>query len=146
MRSLMSMQGKLIKAFLGLRKSSHTTPLLSALKIPPIRLSTGYSSLSLLRSSLLHRSNATPFHIHALMSKGNQYRSTLASRAMTFAEERVINLIKYVFDCTYFRRVNSSKHLNVFQTYGIIDSVKMCLDDYHFDGARDLVQMLLNSF
>ena len=146
LRSLESMQGKLVKAFLGLRKSSRTSPLLSALKIPSIRCSVGYSSLSLLRSCLLHRSNASLFHLQALMCKGSQYGSTLASRATAFAKERGINIIKYVLDCTYFRRVNTLKHLGDYQCNGIVDSIKMYLDEFNFDGARDMVQMLVNSY
>ena len=45
---LESTQGKLVKAFIGLRKTSYTTPIINALKIPSPSTSVPLSSLELL--------------------------------------------------------------------------------------------------
>ena len=68
LKKLESTQGKLTKAFLGLRKTSHTTPLIQALGIPPLDTTIGLAALNLLRSSLTHSSLATPFYTHLLSS------------------------------------------------------------------------------
>ena len=61
LKQLETAQGKLVKAFLGLHKFSRTSPLLRALKIPTAAESIALSSLKLLRSCILHTSNATAF-------------------------------------------------------------------------------------
>jgi hypothetical protein len=56
----------MVKSFLGLRRSSRNTPLLSALKTPSITDSLACSAKNLLRSCLMHNSRATDFYGYLL--------------------------------------------------------------------------------
>jgi hypothetical protein len=142
LKKMESTQGKLIKSFLGLKKWSRTTPLLNALAVPPVAETVGLSSLKLLRSCLLHSSQATHFYLRAI--EEGPVIHTLADRAMKYAETKNISVISFLTDNAYF---NSKKKL-LFPNEpadGLIDSLKNLLSDYN-ETSRHLVQLLVNSF
>lgn len=140
-KKLESAQGKLVKAFLGLRKWSRTSPLLHALSIPSIAQTIGHRSLCLLRSSLLYSSRATNFYCHLLCA--NSAANTLVSRANSVLRRHDIDFIDFVFNREYFKAVKSKLFLR--EPNGIVDSIRVLLNDYT-ENARNIVQMIVNPF
>jgi len=146
LKKLESTQGKLVKAFLGLRKTSHTSPLIQALHIPPVAISIGLASLNLLRSSLLHSSSASHFYSHLLAhvsSSGFSAIDSLVNRSSLFAFTHGININNFIFNDTY--RSLCKKRFKYFDTNGLVDTISFLFDDYGCD-ARNLVQSLVNPF
>jgi hypothetical protein len=146
MRKLESTQGKLVKAFLGLRKTSHTSPLIQALHIPPVATSIGLASLDLLRSSLLHGSSASYFYSHLLVhvnTNGFLAIDSLVNRSVLFARNRRVNINNFIFNDTY--RSVCKNHLKYTDTNGLADTISFLFEDYGCD-ARNLVQSLVNPF
>ena len=141
LKKLETCQGKLIKSFLALRKSSDNSPVLQALGIPTVSASIGHSSLNLLRSSILFNSNATRFYCH-LLSHPNLCSSLLVSRCHKFLQNCEIDFTSFVFNHDYYMSVKSAA---AEEADGLSDSIKMLLTDYN-DSARDIVQMLVSSF
>ena len=138
MKKMERLQGKLIKSFLGLRKSSHTTPLLAALCIPPVERSVGFAALGLLRSCILGTSNASQFYID-MMTRDPDAR-TLTKRCCDLTRD--IDPLKYIFDDRYFK---TTKKLKYVQSDGLSDSISFLLSGYNLY-ARENVQCLVNSF
>ena len=142
LKKMKSVQGKLVKAFLGLRKTSHTTPLLQALKIPAIETSLGLASLNLLRSNLLYDSSASSFYSH-LFRPGVDHENTLVQRCHQFACDHRIDILHYILDDKYH---NECKYrFKLPETDGIVDSIRQQFYEYN-DQARNIVQLLVNPF
>lgn len=132
------MQGKLVKAFLGLRKHSRNTPLLHALKIPTISESIVYQSLNLLRSCLLFSSRASQFYSFVIQS-GRSHCCTLVDRCLT--GDIPLDIFRLVSDNSYIRHFKSSHY----ERDGLVDSIVLLMSHYT-DNARNILQMLLNVF
>lgn len=143
-KNLESTQGKLIKAFLGLRKTSHTTPLISALNIPSVATSIGLASLDLLRSCLRHSSSASSFHSSLLCSvRPFSAFNCLAQRCVDYAATHSFNLMDYVFNDSH--RLFLKKKLKHVEPNGISDSIRILFNDFN-DLTRNIVQLLVNPF
>jgi len=145
MKKVESTQGKLVKSFLGLRKTSRTTPLIQALDIPSLETSIGLASLNLLRSSVLHPSMATPFYSHLLTSTSSLSLSsdTLVKRCREFCDKHALSIHRYVFNDCYRKEIMSN--LKCVDLNGLVDSIKILIHDYS-DTARNIVQLLVNPF
>ena len=141
LKKLESAQGKFVKSILGLPKHSKNTPVVSALKIPSIRQSVGLSCMKLLRSCILHHSNASAFYTHLLCNPSHVSPQSLVSRALTHAKELNVDFIKFLFNDQYYR-LNSKV---VCPSDGISDSIQTLLLDFNAS-ARDLIKMLSSPF
>lgn len=139
-KKMESAQGKLVKAFLGLRKWSHSSPLLRALSIPSISQTLAHRSLSLLRSNLVHSSHAAGFYCYLLQSTSV---NTLVNRAHTVMQNHNINFFYFVLNSAYCKSVKSMLFFR--EDNGIVDSIRTLLSDYN-ELTRDVVQMLVNPF
>ena len=133
-----TMQGKLVKSFLGLRKHSRNTPLLTALKIPSICETIVHQSASLLRSCLLFPSRASQFYSFLIQSSSHSRCLTLVDRCLT--SDRSLDVCRLVSDDSYIRGFKSYHEPN-----GLVDSIVLLMSDYN-DNARNILQMLLNVF
>jgi hypothetical protein len=140
-------QGKLLKVLLGLRCSSHTTPLLQALSIDPISMSVGLNSLNLLRSCLLYNSSASHFYAYLLHCKSEVTKKTLVGRVHEYTSQNDINLLEFILCNKYRSTVLKSAKCNVnIGTDGIVDSARFLLSNNYVDHARDTLQLLVKSF
>jgi hypothetical protein len=140
-------QSKLIKSILGLRKTSHSTPILQAVNIKPVSQCIGLKSLNLLKSCFLYKSSATKFYSHLLCNDTKYTDRTLVGRAQCFSKGHDINLMKYVLDECY--KVTTTKTLKgsiLTGQDGLVDSARVLLNNYSVDGARDILQLLVASF
>ena len=142
LRSMVTAQGKLVKSFLGLRKTSRTTPLLDALNIAPAENSIGISSFSTLRSSMLYSSNAKNFYSFLVCQPIFKTAKTLVARAFTYARENAIDFSQFLFSQSYF---NEKRRISFNSMDGIVDSIKVLLHDYCSE-SRNLIQLLVNPF
>ena len=144
LKEIQVQQGKLIKRMLGLKKWSRTTPLQQALRIPAIKTSVGLSTLGLLKSCLRHPSKATNFY--SMLLQGPTAGSpSLVARAHSYAKTFNADVFNYVFNDSYSRNLQS-KVKQCPNDDGFIDSIILILSDYHMYGARDLLQLFLNTF
>ena len=145
LRQLQVQQGKFIKSFLGLRKFSRTSPLQQALHIPSVSDAVGFSTLTLLKSILLHPSKASCFYFD-LMSRnaGSCKLTSLFSRACSFAKNNHMSIAKYILNDAYAKSCTHMKY--VYDNDGLVDSICAILDDYNCHGARELLQLLVNAF
>jgi len=139
-------QGKLVKAILGLNRYSHNTPILQALKADNIAVTVGINSLNLLRSCLMFPSNASLFYARLLHCNDKSVDKTLISRAKRFALEHDIDVLRYVLDTKYKSSVVHDLRRSSVGQDGLVDSVRMLLDNYYVDNARDMLQLLVASF
>lgn len=142
LKKMESVQGKLVKSFLGLRKTSHTTPLIQALKIPPIANSLSLASLNLLRSSLLYGSSASKFYLD-IISSGVHSKNTLVQRCQQDSVTHNINCLKFIFDNTYMHACK--KRFKTWDENGLVDSIRQQFYDFN-DRARDIIQRLVSPF
>ena len=142
MRAIETAQGKLIKSLLGLRKTSRTSPLLDALNVVPVRETIAVSSMTTLRSSLLHSSHAKNFYTFLMCQQTMKTTKTLVNRALTCAQETDVDFNQFLFNDSYFKQKRRVSH--VFND-GVVDSIKGLLFDYSAEN-RDMVQLLVNTF
>ena len=107
----------------------------------------GVNSLNLLRTCLLYSSNATWFYSKLLYCDYKHAEKTLVGRVRDFAREHDVDILRYIVDKGY-KNVTSQdlKRGVVTGSDGTIDSIRMLLDNYFVDGARDIVQLLVSSF
>lgn len=138
-KKLETYQGKLVKAFLGLRKSSRNTPLLGALKIPSIGASLGLSCLNLLRSCLFYPSRATQFYCQLIQS-GHLHINSLIDRC--FSSDFNVDVFRLINDNSYCDKLRKATSA---APDGLVDSISQLLSDYT-DNARNILQLLLNPF
>lgn len=144
MHRLESAQGKLVKAFLGLRKFSRTSPLLEALGINTIQETVGSSCMKLLRSCITFASNAKNFYSYLLCQPLTSSSNTLVNRAMNFARESDIDFNLFLFNDSYFNAYKKRK--NAYDSdNGLIDSIRTLLTDYSMN-SRAILQLLVNPF
>lgn len=144
LKKLESTQGKLVKAFLGLRKISHTTPLIQALGIPSLESTIGLAALNLLHSAISHSSLSTPFYSQLLSSLPSPSTcDSLVERCLSFGRKHSVNVPRYLISESY--KCQIMKKLNVNVPNGLVDSIKLLFYDYN-ETARNLVQMLVNPF
>jgi len=147
LKELEKTQGKLVKSVLGLTKHSHNTPILQALNVDSISKTIGVSSLNLLRSCLLYSSNATRFYSRLLYCDHKYSEKTLVGRARDFARVHDIDVLRYILDTQYKNVTTRDLKKGIAHGCdGTIDSIRMLLDNYFVDGARDIVQLLVASF
>ena len=144
-QKLQTLQGKLLKSFLGLRKFSRTTPLEKALGIPSIQHSIKLSSIHLLRSCLLFYSNATSFYSFLIYHCHTS--STLVNRALFTIRSWNVDFIKILFcDKSYNAFKKANKGHDYTADDGLNDSIDAILSNYNLNGARDILQLLVNAF
>lgn len=125
---LESLQGKLLKSALGLRKSSKTTPLLQALKLDRICTTIEIQKLSLLKSMLLSSSRCRKFYMYLLscVLDGNRITDKcLLSCVLSICEKYGISLLQYISDDKYHSRCKYLMKLK--SQCGIADSVRHSL-------------------
>lgn len=131
---------------LGLRKSSHTTPLLRALNIKSIPSYLNSQSMNLLRSCLMYESKASYFYASLLSQKSNvKQAKTLVHRCSSFCNSYGYNLIGYITNDNYKNTVLKQLKCAVpTGCDGIIDSIRhLCLNyDMH---ARHVLQGLVSA-
>ena len=139
-KALVTLQGKMVKSFLGLRLSSRNTPLLAALKIPSITDSLACSAENLLRSCLIHYSRATDFYAHLLKQNSFVNGANLIHRCFKLCDNFNVSAL--------FWQSHLSSRKQMFPKYGsdgLIDTVIGLLDFYSPE-ARSVLQMLVNPF
>ena len=141
-KSIESTQGKLIKSVLGLRKTSHTTPLIDALNIHSFSTSIGMASLKLLRSTLRHSSAATSFYQYLMCTPCSLHPKSLVNRALHYAGTTGLDFAAFLFDNNYFK---CHKKAITPDCDGLIDSIRVLLNDYSVQ-SRDISQLLVNPF
>ena len=144
MKSIESMQGKFVKAALGLKKSCRTSPLLQALNVDRISVSVDISKLSLLKSMLLSTSRCSTFYQHLLScyfdgSMGNH--KNLVNTVMNICKKYHISLLQYVCDDHY--QLRCKEIIRYKNPCGIADSVKYCLST---DFEATTINNLLRAF
>ena len=138
---LESTQGKLVKAFIGLRKTSYTTPIINALKIPSPSTSVPLSSLELLRSSIRHSSNATSFYSFLLSTPHNF--NSLVNRCIQFIDGYDFNVFNFIFNDSLHN--SFKKSIKLIDPNGVTDSIINLLQNFN-ETSRNLIQMLVNPF
>ena len=138
LKSLECTQGKLVKAFLGLRKHSRNTPLLSALKIPTVGDSVCLSAMKLLRSCLMYPSKASHFYSYIIQS--SHPCDSLIDRCLN-SKNPTLNVSQLITDPNF----TSPTKVNSDVPDGLVDSISQLLCEYN-DNARNILQMLLNVF
>jgi len=131
-KDLITTQGNLIKASLGLKRSCHTTPILQALDIQSVSNAVDFRALNLLRSCLLHPSGASQFYSNLLMHEsGSKTQNTLVGRTLQTAHQHGINVLKFVMNSEYYMSVKRLlKGRVAFGSDGLIDSVRGLLSNY----------------
>ena len=136
MKKLETAQGKLLKCVLGLKKFSRTTAILRAIDVSFIKDSVFINGIKLLKSCLSHHSNASNFYTMLLSSNIHDRQNTLVSRCFA----RGANPMNALFNDNFCQ-------FNLHDGYddGLVDSIRLLLSDCN-DGARDILQMLVNAF
>lgn len=140
-------QGKFVKLILGLRNSSHTTPLLQSLHINSIKSTMGLASLNLLRSCLIYKSKATDFYSYLLQCDTAHIKTTLIGRVNNFSLTNNINVFSYVLNNDYRRCIHKRLKSDICDgSDGLIDTARFLLSNDYVDHSRDLLQLLVSSF
>ena len=142
-------QSKHIKNMLGLRFSSHTTPLLQGLGVLPISTVVMLDALNLNKSCLISTSSAGMFYKILLSKVSNSagHGRTLMGRVISFLEDHSLNFVSYLCNANYIdkfkQRLIVPNNVN-----GVYDSVRTLLNvGYNYsEFSRDVLQMLVNSF
>lgn len=119
-------QASLLKAVLGLNKSSKSSPLLHALGVQKIKNTTHVSILRLFRSMFHLCTPARSFFIHTI--KYNSNCDNICKRAQLICQSRNISFVKFIFDDDYFNRCTREMTKHSPTNKGLSDSVKTCLD------------------
>eukprot|EP00914_Ancora_sagittata_P032069 GHVO01064978.1.p1 GENE.GHVO01064978.1~~GHVO01064978.1.p1 ORF type:complete len:105 (+),score=7.36 GHVO01064978.1:133-447(+) len=103
------------------------------------------STINLLRSCLLYQSNATSFYSFLLYQCHKP--STLVKRALFNIQHWNADFIKLLFsDKSYNVFKKSHKCHDNSAEDGLNDSIEVILNDYNIEGARDMLQLLVNAF
>ena len=146
-KNLRSVQGNLVKTMLGLRKSSHSSPLFSALNIKDTDSIICLQSANLLRSCLSYESNATHFYSYILHCKDmNTNANTLVHRCFKHFNGRSLNLYQFIIDDVYRTKIANTLKSGVPDGHnGLIDSIRQLCNDYDRN-ARDLLQGLVSAY
>ena len=143
LKQLQSAEGKIVKAFLGLYRSSHTSPLLDALNITPVRKLIALQGLNLLRSSMINAA-AAKFYLSLITEKKHWSKNTLVHRIHTLNGD--IDTTRYIVNNDYCSRV---KHMLKLKTpdgaSGITDTIREQFTHYN-DGARTIVNSIVSAF
>ena len=147
LKELDKLQANLIIVVLGLSKYCHSTHLMQALRIKPISHTIQILSLDLLRTCILSNSKTKEFYSHLYQIRQTKsVRKTLISRVHTFATNKNIDVIKYIFINEY--RTSVKKMLSAHTTNGhngMVDSIRYLLKSYNPVNC-DIIQMLLTPF
>ena len=139
-KSLESLQGKLLKSALGLKRSCRTKPLLQALNIDSILTTVENQKLSLFKSLLLSKSRSRVFYLHllSLQINGSYVNSkNLVSSVISICKKYHISLLQYIIDekyQLYCKRVVKSRAQS-----GLSDSVKYSLLSRNLDMSNALL-------
>ena len=144
--TLDKLQGKHLKAMLGLSFNCHTTPLLQALGIDPCSVSISLSALDLLRSSLSSSAATSNFYGYLLKCKNPKIKNTLIGRCRAICENFNIQMYKYILNSEYAVTVKKTCSHNILSgVNGIVDTVRTLLTDYDIYN-RAILQNLLFAF
>ena len=137
-------QGNMLKRFLGLRRSSHTTPLLHSLGIRSVDHIVNVQGLNLLRSCFTHHSSASVFYEH-LFSKCSRSSTsgTLLERCRSFLSSHDISIVKGLTSNNFKTQLHTVLNGDVNQ--GLIDSIKFLYSSYDLN-ARNVLQGLVASY
>ena len=144
--TLDKLQGKHLKAMLGLSFNCHTTPLLQALGIDPCSVSISLSALDLLRSSLSSSAATSNFYGYLLKCKNPKIKNTLIGRCRAICENFNIQMYKYILNSEYAVTVKKTCSYNILSgVNGIVDTVRTLLTDYDIYNHA-ILQNLLFAF
>ena len=142
---LESMQGKLIKSSLNLKKSCKNTPLLDAMKVPRIESTVKQQEILLLRAMLLSKSRSHKFYSFLLANHlRNQLTSdkNLLSRVVKTCNINGISFVNSLCNKQYIKRHTGPKFT---ENDGLIDSLRFLTSDLDND-ARAMINALLSPF
>ena len=142
LKKLKTTQGNLVKAFLGLRRSSRTSPLLQDLGLKSPYQYVNIQLLKLLHSCLSYQSSANDFYSH-LLTKSNcmSWKGTLLDRVTEFCH----SLNTTVLSSLISKETRGRLFGNVMRatcSKGLLDSISYICSNYDFY-ARDLLQGLV---
>jgi len=150
MKDIECLQSKLLKASLGLPKYCRNSPLLSALNIPRVKDLMDIQSLNLARTNILSSSRSKHFYAHLIrchssnninMSRHND----LISRVKKICNERQYSFSKFVLNDSYRLHVKNSIKYNNVVNDGVVDSLKLLLNDFNCDNV-EIARLLLSPF
>ena len=144
-RELEKTQASLIKAFIGVYKSSRSSPLLGALSIHKIKTSVAVAEMRLLCSLMHNTSKAKLFYSHILseLVHGRMYKGNLVNRVKSNCAINNINMFKYIFYKDYSTVINKKiKHL---ECNGHTDSIRNLIMNFKQENIYTL-NLLLKSF
>jgi len=144
LRRLKTAEGNIVKAFLGLRRSSHTTPLLEALGITPCDKLIGIHGLNLLRTTAINQSGGASFYQSLLTLNKKWSHNTLVHRVHTQLAD--IDSTKFVLNVQYAREIKQKlKCITHDGANGVIDSIRDMFCTYN-GRARDIVNQIVSPF
>ena len=127
------LQAKLLKAALGLKVFSRSTPLLEALKIPKISSTIEIQQLVLFKTMLTSSSRTGYFYktlIQEHLNGSTPGHRDLVSRVNDTCIKYGISLVKYLYDDSYANIMKRAmKHFPV--NDGLVDSIRHLLAFYN---------------
>ena len=141
------LQGKLLKAALGLKTYSRNSPLLQALKIPSVGQSIELQELTLFRSMFLSRSRSQRFYKFLLTQrfKGCKLsKRNILHRILNSCDKYDIAFYDYICTKSYLKGIK--RDLKKYTEDGIADSVSYILQTYASQNDRSLLNALLSPF
>jgi hypothetical protein len=146
MHEVETVQSKLLKAALGLKRYCRSTPLLQALKIQHIYKSVEIQELVLFRSMLLSSSRSYQFYRFLLSQKLKGTKSSprnILARISSTCDRYEISLVKYICNEQYITTMKSS--IKKYAEDGIADSISFMLQNLSSQ-TRPVINALLSSF
>jgi hypothetical protein len=146
MHEVETVQSKLLKAALGLKRYCRSTPLLQALKIQHIYKSVEIQELVLFRSMLLSSSRSYQFYRFLLSQKLKGTKSSprnILARISSTCDRYEISLVKYICNEQYITTMKSS--IKKYAEDGIADSISFMLQNLSSQ-TRPVINALLSPF
>ena len=145
-KDIHKVQGKLIKCIVSIGSSYQTTPLLDALVLGKASTIIQYNSVKLLRCIMSSDSASRNFNLH-LLSNGKMCKGTLLHRVFDICKSRGFNFLKVILDNEYFQVLKSDMLCKMKGgTNGLIDSLRMVLEDIKCGENQDLLKALLRAY
>ena len=147
------MSSKLIKSCLGLKPQTHSTLLLEALNILPIKRTLFVYSLDLMRACLLGNSQCNTFYNYLIKNEAKIKMSnnkTLVGRIEKYNSNTSnmcnVNITKYVLNDSYRASVKAKLiKPTLGGVNGIVDSIRTLITNYS-SANRDILYNLLKPF
>ena len=144
LKELDVLQAKMVKSYMGLQTSAHSTPLLKALGLLTISQSISVSTLELLRSCVLSTSKTGSFYAKQLFCAGKSaHNRTLLGRAHKIAESKNVRVVQYIFDDKYRQSIKCQLQSRTKNgTDGLVDSIRTLISDYTPTSCKTLGSLL----